>query len=504
MKKKLQKILIIIFILLYEISSLQAQSFYYETITKNDAQKYLEKLYTSMQALHPNLYEYISKGDYDKAYSELMHNLDTVEYYNSGRLYLAFQEFVALCRDGHSSVGLFRKIEPNKKRNDEIPIRKNPNTLTFPFIFNIVNGKMYVNYNCLEDNAIPIKSEIVSIGNQTIKEWLQEKRASKSNERDEYKDAYISRVSGYKRLNSDSCKYGYVLYGAQDTLYKTLYSMRINPYKETECWSNFYSYSDVDYNEGDQLTFRIVDGGRIGIICMGRFDPPQIMLPLINRALDSLKFCGAEDLIIDLRESPGGHAESGYALIDRITNKPYRTDFEEQVFIKHSMLTSSNKYMRKIWQHRDYIRKKDVKPIMKVGRDTVIVHQFSEIQPKDYKNKFAGRIWVLTSAFTFSAATGFAAIVQDCLLGTVVGEETGGVPNCYGNPMDYMLTGVLDEKLIRFEYFAPYIKCIRPSGDDSMKLRGVIPDIEIEPNIILSEDIQLQTLIEIIRTQAKK
>jgi hypothetical protein len=505
MKKVLQKILLVIPILC-GITSLHAQGVYYETITKDDAQKYLAKLYSDMQALHPNVYEYISKEEYDKVYNELIHKLDTAEYYDPDKLYSAFQEFVALCKDGHSWVGVWRKNKPNKEKKDAdtAPVQKASTVDVFPFIFNIVKEKMYINANCVEENAIPVKSEIVSIGDMSVKEWLQKKRSIMSKERNEYKDAYISRVLSYKILNSDSCRYGYIPYGVQDTLYKTLHSMKINPYEDVECWNNFYNYRCF-YDEGIQLAFRVVDSGRIGIISMGHFDPVKKMLPFINQALDSLKFYGAENLIIDLRESPGGHAESGFALIDRITNKPYRIEAEEHVFIKHAMLTSSNEHMRKIWRSKargDYVKKRDVKPLMKAGRDTVIIHRYPEITPKDYKNKFTGRIWVLTSSFTFSAAAGFAAIVQDCKLGIVVGEETGGVPNTYGNPMNYTLTGVLDEKLIKFYYFAPYIKCIRPSGDDSMKLRGVIPDIEIEPNIILREDIQLQTLIEIIRKQA--
>ena len=488
---------------------LQAQIFHYETITKEDAQKYLTKLYTNMQALHPNLYQHISKKDYDKVYDELMQNLDTANCYTSSKLLLAFQKFEALCRDGHSGVSLrqtpMRTDKKNKIQNNT-SVQSNPTFKAFPFIFNIVKGRLYVNYHCFGNDTIPIKSEIVSIGEETAQEWLQRKRAYLTGERDEYRDSKLNRLRyiSFKILNVDSCKFGYIPDGTRDTLYKTL-NCKTQSGHFMNCNARYLDEPGIfkDKTVKEMLTFRMIDDDHIGIITMLEFFPVKKMLPLINKAFDNLKSHGAEDLIIDLRKSTGGHAESGYAIIDRITDKPYRTCSEEQFFIKSAMLTSSNKYMRKIWQNRKYLNKKELIPIMKAGRDTIITYQYPERKPKNYKNKFTGRIWVLVGAPTFSAAAELAAIVQDYKFGTIVGEETGGIPNTYGNPMPQVLTGVLDENLISFIYWVPHIKSIRPSGDDSMKLRGVIPNIEIEPNIILNDDKQLQNLIEIILKQKK-
>ena len=502
--KILQKVLFLAF-LFCGTTFLSAQSVYYETITKEDAQKYLTKLYENMQALHPNLYEHISKEDYDKVYAELMQNLDTADYYASSKLFLAFQEFEVLCRDGHSGVRL-RQIRMKQKQNN-VSVQNNPPFRAFPFIFNIVKGKLYVNYHCFGDDTIPIKSEIVSIGDETAQEWLQRKRATLSGERDAYRNSKLNGLRNMltQRLDVDSCKFGYIPDGSRDTLYKVL-DCRTQPKYFTDCYASHLDEPGIfsDLTIEAMLTFRMIEDDRIGIITMLRFFPIKKMLPLIDKAFDDLKSHGAEDLIIDLRKSPGGHAESGDAIIDRIATQPYRTHSSEQFFIKSAMLTSSNKHARKIWQNRAYLNKKELIALMQAGKDTVITYQSSEIIPKNHKNKFTGRVWVLVGAQTYSAAVGFAATIQDNKLGTVVGEETGGTPNCYGNPMPHILTGVLDEKLITFYYTAPHIKVIRPSGDDSMKLRGVIPDIEIEPNILFDEDKQLESLIEIIRKQKEK
>ena len=504
--KILQNILLVAF-LCCGTTLTQAQKLFYETVTKEDAQKYLTTLYANMQALHPNLYQHISKEDYDRVYDKLLHNLDTADFYASRKLLSAFQEFEALCRDGHSGVGLSQssmKVDKKNREQNTLSAQSDPPFRAFPFIFNIVKRKLYVNYHCFGGDTIPIKSEIVSIGEETAEEWLQRKRACLSGERDEYRDSKLNglRYISFKVLNIDSCKFGYIPYGSRDTLYKTL-DCKTQSGHFMNCYARHFDEPGIfrERTMEEMLTFRMIDDDRLGIITMLNFLPVKKMLLLINKAFDKLKFYGAEDLIIDLRKSPGGHAESGYAIIDRITDKIYRTSSEEQFFIKSAMLTSNNKYMRKIWQNRTYLNKKELIPIMQAGRDTVITHQYPEIKPKNHKNKFTGCVWVLVGSQTFSAAVGFAAIVQDYKLGTVVGEETGGVPNTYGNPMSQILTGVLDEKLITFYYFVPHIKYIRPSGDDSMKLRGVVPDIEIEPNIFFDDDKQLRTLIEIIQKQ---
>lgn len=497
MKKDFQKIMLTIF-LFCGIVVLPAQNTYEEAITKENAQKFLIKLYTDMQDFHPNLYQYFSKQNYDMVYNEMMQNLDTADFYNPDKLYSVLKEFVALCRDAHSSIGMNIPFKSSLNQNSNVPNQTPPTINTFPFHPNIIKGKMYVAYHCFGDDFISVKSEIVSIGKQSTEEWLQKRRARISAERDEYKDAQISRHS-VPIISTDSCIFGYIPHGSQDTLYKTL-CCKTTRNHYIECLSNYLGKEGFTVERKDLLPFRPLDEGRIGIIKMGNFYPVKIMLPFINIALDSLKFYGATDLIIDLRESSGGHAESGYALLDRITNKSYRTNSEELFFIKHAMLTSDNPAARNIYTSRKYLKKNEIKSIMKAGKDTIFSYQYPEIIPKKYKNKFTGRIWVLTGSYTFSAAVGLAAIVQDCQLGTVVGNETGGIPNTYGNILTYPLTGIMDKKILKYYYFAPFIKFIRPSGND-LYLRGVIPDIEIDPNIIINEDKQLQTLIEIIREQ---
>lgn len=120
------------------------------------------------------------------------------------------------------------------------------------------------------------------------------------------------------------------------------------------------------------------------------------------------------------------------------------------------------------------------------------------IYPDKHTDKFDGNIWVMVGPYTHSAAVEFAATIQDNNIGIIVGEESSAV-NCYGNPMDYEFSSdVLNNKYIRYDYFAPHIKLIRASGELTDAPHGIIPDIEIKANTTLKNDEQLNTLIEII------
>ncbi|HEX5110839.1 MAG TPA: S41 family peptidase [Vicinamibacterales bacterium] len=52
---------------------------------------------------------------------------------------------------------------------------------------------------------------------------------------------------------------------------------------------------------------------------------------------------------------------------------------------------------------------------------------------------FAGPVCVLTGSYTFSAASELAEAVKTYGLATIVGEETGGQPDPFGNALPFML-----------------------------------------------------------------
>ena len=101
---------------------------------------------------------------------------------------------------------------------------------------------------------------------------------------------------------------------------------------------------------------------------------------------------------------------------------------------------------------------------------------------------------MLTSKYTFSSATDFATTVKDFGIGTILGEETGGLPTCYRNSIYLTLPNSGIRCTVSCKYF------VRPSGVDDGK--WVIPDYKVKPlseDIITGKDRVLELILDLIR-----
>jgi len=97
--------------------------------------------------------------------------------------------------------------------------------------------------------------------------------------------------------------------------------------------------------------------------------------------------------------------------------------------------------------------------------------------------QFNGHLYVLTSIETFSSGTQLAALIKDYHLGKIIGQETGGIPTCYGDHFDFVLPNTKTNCRVSYKW------SLRPSGVDDN--RGVIPDIILIPSladILLDKD----------------
>ena len=146
-------------------------------------------------------------------------------------------------------------------------------------------------------------------------------------------------------------------------------------------------------------------------------------------------------LIIDIRENGGGADAVASTLLSHITEKPFRLLASTQV--KRS--TEARNYFNSIiripfrWMGVQYLSS-DAREYFTgaVGSlappDTRPVRSFERAEPF-----FDGPVCVLTGPFTFSAAAEFADAVKTYQLATLVGEDTGGRPNDFGNQLPFVL-----------------------------------------------------------------
>ena len=109
-----------------------------------------------------------------------------------------------------------------------------------------------------------------------------------------------------------------------------------------------------------------------------------------------------------------------------------------------------------------------------------------EITPnKPVDNAFDGRVYALTSNYTFSSAMDFATVIQDNGIGKVIGEIPGNMPTAYGDKLGFQLP---ESKLL---LGVSYKKFYRVDIDKSEE--PLIPDCTV------NADEALEKLVEYIK-----
>ena len=177
------------------------------------------------------------------------------------------------------------------------------------------------------------------------------------------------------------------------------------------------------------------------------------------------------NLIIDIRNNPGGNSELADYLISCIYSKPYKAN--SKILIKRS--EQYYKYMRGYfsWWFKPFLtfikQIDDYKqtPVGKVYEDKKGLKA-----PINIKNRFYGEIYLLINANTFSTALGFATVFKDYKIGYIIGEQTKSEVNEFGDiyPFDLPNSGLW--------VWCSAKKYIRPSGE--LTTGGLKPDTFVE------------------------
>ena len=91
---------------------------------------------------------------------------------------------------------------------------------------------------------------------------------------------------------------------------------------------------------------------------------------------------------------------------------------------------------------------------------------------------YTGRVYLLIDNDVFSSAVYFSLLIRDYQVGKIVGYETGGVPQSFGNTHSFALknSGIECNVSDRMLY-AP-----KPRPDDDR--HGVLPDIPLDRKLL--------------------
>jgi hypothetical protein len=314
--------------------------------------------------------------------------------------------------------------------------------LPFPFEVHIEGNRVFIVKNYSLNSEIILGSEILSINGISIKEIISTFLKFIPGESIRFKTAAIeSYFSNFYKLCYGECNEFLVEVKQSDGIRKFTLdaipsALKIIP-KHLQA-SKLYFKNDIAI-----LDLRNFSSGNFNLF--------------IDSVFTQIKHKNSGTLIVDLRYNGGGQASLADTLLSYITDKEYNSLIMDKMKINDQ----TSGYVKQLQQ-------------MKLGekKGDFYVWYGTSIKPQERSNGFKGKVYVLTSALSYSAAAFFANVIKCYNLGNIIGSETGQPLICYG---DIYYNNLPNTKLPYGIARQKFIFCCAKD-----EFTGVIPDYEIK------------------------
>lgn len=249
----------------------------------------------------------------------------------------------------------------------------------------------------------------------------------------------------------------------------------------------------------NQRTSRELEGN-IAYLRPGPFynveDPTELwntepFIAFINNAFEGFIQADADDLIIDLRQNPGGDNSFSDPMLAWIAREPFR--FCSAFVIRSSDEAAASNQARLDTNPGavEGVSARFAQQYAQVPRGETFSFDIPMVSPRE-QPRYTGKVYVLVDRHSYSNSVNVAAMVQDYELGLVAGEKTADMATTYGAMESFTLAGT------GIDVGFPKAHIIRPSGDTAAD--GVTPDWPIATPVIHTDrDVVLDTLVAKIR-----
>ncbi len=353
-------------------------------------------------------------------------------------LYRRTAPIVAMIGDGHTNLTFpYKKVFTKELKR-------------MPVWVDVLSDKSIVCRSSL-DSIIPRGAKILNINGHTDTEMIDAMMPFVAGEREHFK---LSRIdSSFPALRhmlfpADTFEISYLPEGAKEPLSVTYQAISFDEAKRR-------SPALPESGSDNPYSFTIDKKNNVAIMDFREFSDVERMESFADSMFTALRKNKIGNLIIDLRKNGGGNSSVGDRLLRYITPEPYMQ--MDKALVKITPLT---------------------KKLMKAP-DIVPTFMFWEATPDQYivprtadEGHYDGNVYLLTSNKTFSSAGSFAWAFKECGMGTVIGEETGGMNVCFGDVLSYRMPVSRLQCSVSFKRFWQF-------RADENDIHGTIPDIAV-------------------------
>lgn len=447
--------------------------------TPEQLQGDLDFLYENLQEAHFNLFAQTSKAEYDAHFKRLRDSLDRP--LELPEVHRRFQRFMAEGRIGHSRIDSSSTAFADYRAQGG---------KAASFYFRVIDGRVFVTefYSTKSSNAPELRAgdEIVGMEGRPIALWLERLTASISAE---------SKELAYGLLEFRFPELLWLEIGAVDSIELELATspdgvgagdepktrrLRVPTLSQEQIRAAAAAAPkrlELDWNG---RSARMLDGG-IAYLRPGPFyEPnspggydPTAFRQFIDGSFEDFLAAGAEALIIDLRDNPGGDNSFSDLMVAWLAERTFR--FCSSFRIKVSPQTTAS-HARRMELNPDLAAKSPFTRLYaENGPGSIVEFDIPYAEPRDGE-RFEGEVFALINRHSYSNAVTVAALIQDYELGMILGEKTTDVASSYGAMEQF----TLPETGLVVGYPKAYL--VRPNGDG--RLLGVTPDQTIETPLV--------------------
>ncbi|MEO2280933.1 S41 family peptidase [Pseudoalteromonas pernae] len=345
---------------------------------------------------HPDIEEYadfaLLRAKAQELKASLHEPLNRVEFYRVvGSLTSSFQ-------DGHSFL-IWPYQELNKARE--------AGHQTFPLAVSVNDkGKLQLKHAyILGDKAIPMLSEIVSI-NDIEADFLLSQLTP-----------YTGGETALLREHAVAMRFGIALwarYGWLDNFDvkvstpEGIQELQLEAHKNWPIVDEKAQGFVASYSEKAHYYKQLSDS--VGFIYLGHFDiDPNEFERFVDQTFANIKQQNIKQLIIDIRDNPGGNTDTVTYLSRYLADKPFR------------LISKLKEKLNE--ENRGWLNYKG-----EVG-DIVVTDWDDWESPIRKDQRFDGDTFLLIGPVTYSASIVLATTLKDNGIATLVGEATGGYAN---------------------------------------------------------------------------
>lgn len=415
-----------------------------------------DSLLVGIEEIHPNMYANISKEAFDvkvvQARNSLTDSMTRMEFF------LIAAPIITCLNDGHTYL---------KFPGDDFSFVKDK---LFPFSTNVSwrDSTVTVTEDLSDPKTgVPAGAKILKINQVPIQQILGEMYNLCSGEKVFFKNFNVEK---------NFTRYLYLLY--RDSVFSIQYNFENNTFNRTvngipvnqRYMNSTPTQIDTNHQSPNRsLNLKILPDSSIAIITLYYF-PQERWYPRLDSVFRVIKKQRITDLIIDIRNNGGGNSIQGDEFFQYISRVPF------QQFGETTIRTS-----RKQVEYYKTFNMIDTTPLG-------IKHWPSSTPEPLKKTKYKfkkGNIYLLTSCITFSSAASFSWAFQYFKMGTIVGEETGGMAVCFGNIVVQQLANT------KLNYRVSHKKFYQYGATDKDSTHGTIPDYEVPSENALNYTIDL-------------